>query len=994
MSSSSSTADENVQRNRRVYHGTSRTTDWRRRKREWNKRNESTDSSSSEEGSEQLELSSSTDKSREIGHNVSERTGNWKDESQDSKSCLSHESDHSESEDTGWKDESELPADPSNQEAGVPESDITGNSEDSLCDEESSTDSTSESGSEYCPSSSAKSFGTDTDDFSSDLDSFQAHYLEEEQGGNGNDVNIVNGVEREENENEANGNQEDLFGGHGGPDDPDDPDDPGYPGEDRLSSEESEGLDEENVDEVATFNTEVLNQPVRLFQNLTKGQVLCLELASAVRHRKTFENIIDQLKNLNILFGPHCFPESKSKLWSSIMLNKAGVQFHVYCGRKDCGRYLGRRERFVNIVRCRCNYTAPVKKAKFFVTLDLKSQLKYFLSIPGIWDKLQYPQTRQKISPTAIEDILDGAHYLRLKEEGGPLASRNNLSYIFNLDGVQASKKGSLKVTPIYIRINELPPELRQKFHFLAAIFIDNKDPNLKCYLKPFVRQARRLAHQGLDWKPDGVNEINSKIIPIAFCVDSPVRYEMLGLSKWDSQYGCTYCNHRGVREAGSQRYPSVNLQGIPAFQDRSHAGMTAAMFHLNGNPHLENHEGHKSVSPLILLDPFLDLREGQAEDDLHQDHEGSAADLTELLLTTREARINENLPNVALLRIIDNRMLSIKSPSRISRKPRSIFKRSSFSGSEWRNWLFFYSVPCLLGLIKPVYLDILAALSHACYLLSQDSIEPHHIEHAERLLQRVATRFENTFGVGRLKFNLHVTTKHKVRSVRNLGNPFAYSTYNFESLHRKVIGKVTSPKGAIMQVITRSMLYLTVNASQYDERLPEDVRMRVEDIMNPYQLKKVRQVGHHMYVIGRGTERELNDEEAAVMAQEGIQAHNIVEYSTVSLRSTRYWSSTAQNQQIKSNDSFIYTLQETYCTLQNIICFQNDNGEEKCGAFVIEHDVAQVVPVARHISILQNDDANLLHFIYLEQVRCPALKMSIRDAVYVSCVPNCFDID
>jgi len=677
------------------------------------------------------------------------------------------------------------------------------------------------------------------------------------------------------------------------------------------------------------------------------------------------------------------------------MLNKAGIQYHLYCGSKNCGRYIGRRERFDGIIRCRCNnYAAPVQKAKFFVTLDIKSQLKYFLSIPGIWEKLQYPQIRQKMSPTAIEDILDGSHYLRLKEDGGPLANPNNFSYIFSLDGVQATKRGSLKVTPIYIRINELPPELRQKFHFPVAIFIDNKEPNLQCFMKPFVRQARRLAQQGLNWIPDGINNVNSKIIPLGFCVDSPVRYEMLGLSKWDSQFGCTYCTHRGIREAGSQRYPCVQMQDIPPFQDRSHEGMIAAMIHVHENPDIHNYEGHKGLSQLMLLEPHLDLREGQAVDDLHQDHEGSAADLTELLLTTLDARINRNLANIALLRAIDNRMLSIKTPSRISRKPRSIFKRSSYTGSEWRNWLFFYSVPCLLGLIKPEYLDILAGLSHACYLLSQDSIEPLQIEQADRLFQRVAMRFENLFGVGRLKYNFHVTTMHKVRSVRSLGNPFACSTYNFESLHRKVIGKVTSPKGAIMQIITRTMLHLTVHASQYDERLPEDIRIRVEEILNPYQLQKKRQVGHQMYVVGRGTEREVNVEEAEVLAREGIQANNIVEYSSVSFKSTRYWSSTAQRQNIKSRDSFIYTSQDTYCTITNVICFVNDNGEEQCGAFVVEHDVAQIVPVARHLTILQNNAADILHFIYFNQVRCPAIQMDIGDVVFASCVPNCFEID
>jgi len=88
------------------------------------------------------------------------------------------------------------------------------------------------------------------------------------------------------------------------PDDPDNPDNPGNHNEARSSSEE----EEEDVAEVATFHSEHLNRNLRLFQNLTVGEVLCLELASAVRHRNTFESIIDKLKTLNLLFGPHCFP--------------------------------------------------------------------------------------------------------------------------------------------------------------------------------------------------------------------------------------------------------------------------------------------------------------------------------------------------------------------------------------------------------------------------------------------------------------------------------------------------------------------------------------------------------------------------------------------------------------------------------------------------------------------------------------------------------------
>lgn len=81
-----------------------------------------------------------------------------------------------------------------------------------------------------------------------------------------------------------------------------------------------------------------------------------------------------------------------------------------------------------------------------------------------------------------------------------------------------------------------------------------------------------------------------------------------------------------------------MNLQGIPPFQDRIHDGMIACMIQAQVDDNIDVLQGHRGTTGLMLVD-HLDLHDGQAVDDLHQDHEGSAADLTELLLTTPEAR-------------------------------------------------------------------------------------------------------------------------------------------------------------------------------------------------------------------------------------------------------------------------------------------------------------------------------------------------------------------
>lgn len=361
---------------------------------------------------------------------------------------------------------------------------------------------------------------TDDDQITSDLECFEAHFLEERP-----ETPEPNNLGPEPD---------------GDPDDPDDFDND----EDDVDPADSDD-DEDSDEEVANFENNALNVPLRMRNNdLTKGQIILIELATAIRHSNTFERLLDAFRNLNVTFGRVFFPTSKTKLWDLIQLNKAGIQFHVYCSKKLCGRYLCRRERLVDYIDCECGFRVHASKAKFFVTLNLIHQLKQFLSIPGIWEKLQYRYTRQKRSATGIEDIFDSAEYIRLMQDGGLLASRFNFSYVFNLDGCRTSKKGALKMWPVYIRLNDLPPEMRQKFYFLAGVYVDYVDPNFQAFMRPFVKQANRLSTTGINWKPNGVDEVNSKFIPLCHCVDTPARCGILHMSSFSTDFGCTYCTH------------------------------------------------------------------------------------------------------------------------------------------------------------------------------------------------------------------------------------------------------------------------------------------------------------------------------------------------------------------------------------------------------------------------------------------------------------------
>ena len=84
-------------------------------------------------------------------------------------------------------------------------------------------------------------------------------------------------------------------------------------------------------------------------------------------------------------------------------------------------------------------------------------------------DLLQYPVTRQKQTPDAIEDIFDGHLYKKHFGEDGFLKGTSahekqtqvHMSLTINTDGVAVFRSSKFSIWPVYFVVNELPPNCR-----------------------------------------------------------------------------------------------------------------------------------------------------------------------------------------------------------------------------------------------------------------------------------------------------------------------------------------------------------------------------------------------------------------------------------------------------------------------------------------------------------------------------------------------------
>lgn len=83
----------------------------------------------------------------------------------------------------------------------------------------------------------------------------------------------------------------------------------------------------------------------------------------------------------------------------------------------------------------------------------------------------------------------------------------------------------------------------------------------------------------------------------------------------------------------------------------------------------------------------------------------------------------------------LDKRLLTICPPHSFTRLPRSLYERRFWKASEWRNWLLFYSLPTLLGVLRDRYWRHAALLVEAVYTLLLTEISPRQLQHASKFL-------------------------------------------------------------------------------------------------------------------------------------------------------------------------------------------------------------------------------------------------------------------
>lgn len=430
-----------------------------------------------------------------------------------------------------------------------------------------------------------------------------------------------------------------------------------------------------------------------------------------------------------------------------------------------------------------CKIETKKKKDNYFIYIPLKQQI--YRSLKMYLNEILANSNSNNYDSHEINDICQSKMYRKCQS----VTKEKVLSLTLNTDGAKIFNSSKSSLWPIQLVQNYLPPNIRFRREniLLVGLFCGKEKPNLPDILLPLAEEMQTLQKNGVSvWHND---DLLSFAVRILFCsCDSPARASLQNVKSHGGFFGCPCCEQRGTSVKNlktGQSYVRFLKQSEPS-PLRSHAGILQICDEIIKKGNVIDIKGIKGVSPMIAFKDF-DLSAGFVVDWMHSTALGVMKLLLDIWLGKRKLfyEEDENYRFKALTTArrlqLDKRLLALKPPTRIKRKPRSMLDQSFFTANEYRSLLWFYLKYALRGLLDAQLITHFDLLSKATYKLCSTRITLPEIEDASEMLNRFCNEFEHYYGKNAITLNVHLL-RHYGDVVVNTGPLWCHSLFTFES--------------------------------------------------------------------------------------------------------------------------------------------------------------------------------------------------------------------
>lgn len=618
------------------------------------------------------------------------------------------------------------------------------------------------------------------------------------------------------------------------------------------------------------------------------GEILLMTLKYAVHNYLSVSALVCLLRVINCIFKRPIIFETKYML-DKIFNPQNNVEFHAIC--PNCKTYVGELKNLESFITCvGCGEKIDLSKPSsenFFVTIDPSDSIADLLN-----DNLSYYEyvVNERVHENGnIRDVYDGRCYREFVQQLPKDEKTRFLTAIFNTDGANRFESSRNSIWPVYLMINELPPQTRMNNLIVFAFFFGREKPEMTAFLDPFVQKMNQYSSEGIECRIKGIMR-KFKLYAICSCVDAVARAPMQGLKQFNGHHGCNWCLHPGVYEARSMRYPML----VPPPKKRTKESMIEFLNDIV-NKNVESSNGVLYGSQLLKLRNF-NIVVGFVVDPMHL-FAGVVAQITkQLLRSLPEDKIN----------IINMALEKIKVPTKLGRLTRSLDEMENWKALEWEYFVTHYSIPVFELVLSKDQLKYWSLLVESVHILNGDNITFYEIAKARSLIVEFCFTTQHWFSLPAMTFNVHQLL-HVASSVLDWGPLWAHSAYPFEAANHDVLRAIKSANGVNQQIIRyvnlRRCLTNIYNCIYQD--CSEIVKNVCDDINNT-RLKTSFKVSNITYL------GESNSVSTRISMKLNLSASTALEYSRIVKDNCLYTSNAIENERsanyfaILENNTFI----------------------------------------------------------------------------------------
>lgn len=219
------------------------------------------------------------------------------------------------------------------------------------------------------------------------------------------------------------------------------------------------------------------------------------------------------------------------------------VTVHNFCS--ECQSYLGRRNE--NVVCRNCHPSIPSSGRDLslsFYEFDIEVQLNDLLNR----HQLITPEIDDQNDGT-LYDIHSGSRYCNMMRTN----RTSDISYTWAIDGLPVFHTSNFQVTPLYIKLNELPMHVRNNELICLGLWFGKGKVISKTFLTPLLEKLNHLKQDGFVW-----NGVRMYLHPILCCADAVQKADLQAIHQFNGAFGCGLCYAPGVRIRKHRGYVNV----------------------------------------------------------------------------------------------------------------------------------------------------------------------------------------------------------------------------------------------------------------------------------------------------------------------------------------------------------------------------------------------------------------------------------------------------